>query len=558
MARKSKVVDTGMVNFIEGIDMLEKDRGIDKQSILDALEEALEKAYRKFLADNEAKLNSPGRSDIEQIVVGRPLTKEEASEISFKKEYSPEDNIEVIIDAQTGDTKIYEKKLVVQDLDEDDEDDDTWINEEIEEFVSYAQETDPSYQIGDIFVTDVNVSNFGRLSAIHAKQVVKQKIRELEKDIVYNAYADDKDELIEGVIDRVADTYAIIDLSIAGKPSKSMGFLPQANQIPNERLIPGNKLLTYVVDVDKEAKGAQVMLSRSEPNFLKRLFEREVADVYDGKVVIKSISREAGDRAKVAAYSTVEGLDPIGSLVGVKNANIQAIQREIGDERIDVVKYDENIEQFIINTLAPSKVLQVNYDEETRAATVVVDDDQLSLAIGKKGQNVRLAVRLTGCSKIDIIPLSKAIEQGIYVEPVSVKEPKTIDFDFETPKEKPARKKKVKETPVVDEYVPSQIEEEIEDDGPVISLEQLVADIREATPNRDIKIKKDTSKKKQPKEEVEEVTFLDEEKPTEKPVVPMYTEEELEEIRRAEEEEKKQAEDFYDDVDYDEYDEYYD
>jgi|GEM_PF-827079 len=553
-------------DFLNAVDILEKERGIDRNSVIEALKEALEKAYKKNLADNEAKVNSNiriGNTTYVAPVVGRPLTKEEATSIQFSKEYSPEDNIEVVIDSDKGDIKIYDKKIIVDNLDDDDESD-TWINEDVEEFLAYAQEVDPNYQIGDIFVTDVNMDNFGRLAAIHAKQVVKQKIREIEKDIIYSAYADFKDDIIVGTIDRVEPSFAIVELRQGAKPT--MGYLPAANQIPNERLYVGNKLKAYVVEVDKEAKGAQVILSRAEPNFIKRLFEESVTEVYNGDVVIKAIAREAGDRTKVAVYTSKPGIDPVGTLIGVKGANIQRVQNEIGDERIDVIKYDEDMEQFITNTLAPAEVLSVKYNPETKEAQVIVEDDQLSLAIGKRGQNVRLAVRLTNAAKIDIIPESKAIEQGIEITPKVVEEApvekpvvnKPIDIKLEPAGEKPTRKKKVKEVPVYEEPIYlDEDEDDEEDTGPVLDLETLLKDIKEATPKKDIKIKKDTKRSK-PKEEVEEVTFLDEEKPTEKPVVPIYTEEELEEIRKQEEEEKRLSEDYYDDVDYDEYDDYYD
>lgn len=484
--------------FINAVNVLEKERGIPAEVVVESLKEALEKAY--------------------------------------KKNYDTDANVEVVIDADKGDIKLFEKKIVVDNLDD----------EETEIFIEEAQEINPNYKVGDEVVSEINVEDFGRLAAVHAKQVVRQKIREVEKSMVYDEFVHKKDDIIIGTIDRVEKNFAIIDLGKTG------AILPITNQIPNEKLVPGDKLKVYVLDVDKSAKGAQVVVSRNDSGLLKRLFEEEVPDVYDGTVVVKSIAREAGDRSKVAVYTTVDGVDPIGACIGPKGSRVQAISDEVSNEKIDIIKYDEDPVVYITNTLAPSKVLSVNFDEANKSSIVVVPDDQLSLAIGKKGQNVRLAVRLTGF-KIDIKSETDAIAEGIEI----LNNGNAHETGFASAGPKKRAPKPRKEMPYVslDEFTSN--DEVSEDEGPVVDIETLLQDIREATPNKKVHIKKEVSPKKANKEE-EEITFLDEEKPVEKPVMPIYSEEELAKIRAEEEAEKEEENEFYDDVDYDEYDKYYD
>lgn len=480
-------------DFINAIKILEKEKGISVDLVIESLKEALEKAY--------------------------------------KKNYDTNANIEVMIDAEKGTIDLIEKKVVVDNLDD----------EETEIFIEEAQEIDPKYQVGDIIETKIYVDDFSRLAATHVKQVVRQKIREVEKTIIYDTYVHQKDDIIVGTVDRVEPNFAIIDLGQTG------GLLPIANQIPGERLSSGSKIKVYVVDVDKSAKGAQVIVSRADSGFIKRLFEAEVPDVYDGTVVIKSIAREAGDRAKMSVYATKDDVDAVGACIGPKGTIVKAVSDEVHGEKIDIVEYDEDPVKYITNTLAPSKVISVNFDEENRSAVVVVPDDQLSLAIGKKGQNVRLAVRLTGF-KIDIKPLSEAKEQGLEI---------LYNGNVDNQESKPKAVKKAKKVQDLPEVSIEEFEEEAyyEDDKPVVDIDTLLQDIREAAPVKKVKIKKEKTTKK--KEDEEEITFLDVEKPKEEPVVPIYTEEELEAIKKEEEAEKEFVEDFYDDIDYDEFDKYY-
>ncbi len=489
-------------DFIKAVDILEKERGIPKELIIDYLKEALEKAY--------------------------------------KKNYNSESNVEVIIDPKEGDIKLVEKRVVVDNLDDED----------TEIFIEDAKAINENYEIGDVVETEIFVEDFGRLAAVHTKQVIRQKIREIEKTMVYDEFFSKKDDIIVGTIDRVESNFAIIDLG------RTAGILPVNNQIPNERLFAGSKIKVYVVDVDKSAKGAQVVVSRSDSGFLKRLFEAEVPDIFDGSVVIKSIAREAGDRSKVAVYATKDGVDPIGSTIGPKGTRVQAVSEEVANEKIDIVLYDEDPIVYITNTLAPAQVISVDFDAENKSALVIVPDDQLSLAIGKKGQNVRLSVRLTGF-KIDIKSLSDAKELGIEsLNNGNINQENYVKKEEKFTKVKKASKPKQRESKEAVDPVSAFFDSDEEYSKPVVDIETLLQDIREATPVKKVKIKKESSA---PKEKVEEeITFLDEEKPAEKPVVPIYTEEELAQIKAEEEKQRALEDEFYDDVDYDEYDKYYD
>jgi N utilization substance protein A len=505
-----------VTEFTKALDVLEKERGIPKEVVLESLKEALEKAY--------------------------------------KKNYNTHADVEVNIDVE-GNLKLLELKEVVDKIDE--------ANADKEILLAEAQQFDSAIQVGDTLKKEVNVEEFGRLAAVLAKQVVRQKIREIEKTLVYDSIVDKKDEVMVGTIERVEPSFAIIDLGLTG------GILQQKEQIPNERLRIGERLKVYVLEVDKSARGAQVSLSRASNNFLKRLFEEEVPDIMNGDIIIKSIAREPGDRSKMAVYATKEGLDPIGACIGPKGIRVQRVSNELLNEKIDIIEYHKDVVKFINAALAPAKTLSVNYDEENKEAVVIVKDDQLSLAIGKKGQNVRLAVLLTQV-KIDIKAESDALENNLNI----LNNGSAFDEDEEekvTFREKPIRKepKPIKEkTKAVKKVAPTIKDkpkvsyQNNEDDDieskPVVDIDTLLQDIREATPTKKVKIKKEFVKEDHSSDE-EEITFLDVEKPKEEEVVvPMYTEEELAAIRAEEEAEKEAEQEFYEEIDYDEFDKYYD
>lgn len=345
--------------FIQALELLESEKGIQKEVVLDALKEALEKSYKKNYA-------------------------------------GPESIIRVEINEKNGKIRLYEIKHVVDDVNDED----------YELSIEEAQMINPKYQVGDEVVTEVDPEVFGRLAAIQTKQLLKQKIREAEKETLYNEYVDKKDDIITGVVDRVEDRFAIINIGKTG------ALLPLNQQIPGEKIYEGQHIKVYVNDVERNTKGTHIGVSRTEPGLVKRLFEMEVPEIYDGTVEVKSVSREAGDRSKIAVYTTNENVDPIGACVGPKGSRVRNVVNELNGEMIDIIEWNEDPVIFISHALSPSEVVSVEINEKNHTALVIVPDNQLSLAIGKRGQNARLAVRLTGW-KIDIKSVSEANEEGI-------------------------------------------------------------------------------------------------------------------------------------------------
>ena len=364
--------------FMDALNLLIEEKGIEKEVFLDMLKESIAKAYKKNYLSSDA-------------------------------------NVRVEINEKTGKFRLFELRTVVDDLEDED----------IELSLEEAQAINPKYQIGDVVETEADVEHIGRLAAIQTKQLFRQRIRETEKETLYNEFADKKDDIITGIVDRVEPNFAIINIGKTG------AFLAGNKQIPGEKLVEGQHLKVYVSDVDRGTKGTQIVVSRTEPNFVKRLFELEVPEVYDGTVEIKAVSREPGERSKMAVYTSNENIDPIGSCVGPKGSRVKNVVDELNGEMIDIILWNSDPVVFISNALSPSEVKHVSIDEENHSALVIVPDDQLSLAIGKRGQNARLAVRLTGW-KIDIKSLSEAKELGLIDLPETVAEPETlVDDDFE-------------------------------------------------------------------------------------------------------------------------------
>ena len=364
--------------FMDALNLLIEEKGIEKEVFLDMLKESIAKAYKKNYLSSDA-------------------------------------NVRVEINEKTGKFRLFELRTVVDDLEDED----------IELSLEEAQAINPKYQIGDVVETEADVEHIGRLAAIQTKQLFRQRIRETEKETLYNEFADKKDDIITGIVDRVEPNFAIINIGKTG------AFLAGNKQIPGEKLVEGQHLKVYVSDVDRGTKGTQIVVSRTEPNFVKRLFELEVPEVYDGTVEIKAVSREPGERSKMAVYTSNENIDPIGSCVGPKGSRVKNVVDELNGEMIDIILWNSDPVVFISNALSPSEVKHVSIDEEKHSALVIVPDDQLSLAIGKRGQNARLAVRLTGW-KIDIKSLSEAKELGLIDIPETVAEPETlVDDDFE-------------------------------------------------------------------------------------------------------------------------------
>lgn len=346
--------------IIEALDILENERGIKREVVFEALKEALEKSYKKNYMCAEA-------------------------------------TVRVEINPKNFKISLFEIREVVDDVNDED----------LEISLEEAREINPKFNIGDLVETVVSPDVFGRLAASQTKQILRQKIREAEKESLYQEYADKKDEIITGIIDRVEPRFAIINIGKMG------ALLPLGNQIPHEKLVEGQHIKVYVTDVENNPKGTHVNVSRTDSKLVKRLFELEVPEIYDGTVEIKSVSREAGERTKIAVYAKDENIDPIGACVGPKGTRVRNIVEELNGEMIDIVQYSNDPKVFISNALSPAVVLNVLIvDEKEHTAIVVVPDNQLSLAIGKRGQNARLAVRLTDW-KIDIKSLSEAISEGI-------------------------------------------------------------------------------------------------------------------------------------------------
>ncbi|OLN29256.1 transcription termination factor NusA [Desulfosporosinus metallidurans] len=341
------------MEFIEALHELEKGRGISAEILFEAIEAALISAY--------------------------------------KKNFGSLQNVRVLIDRLTGEFKVYARKTVVEIV----EDARTQVG------LEDARKLDPNYQLEDIVEYEVTPREFGRIAAQTAKQVVVQRIREAERGMIYDEYVNREGDIVTGVVQRYEQKNLIVDLG------KVEAVLPAQEQIPGEVYQSFERLKTYVVEVKKTTKGPQIMLSRTHPGLIKRLFELEVPEIHDGIVEIKGVSREAGARSKIAVYSRDSNVDPVGACVGPKGVRVQTIVTELKGEKIDIVNYSTDPQEFVANALSPAKVVGVYPKPNEKVAIVVVPDYQLSLAIGKEGQNARLAAKLTGW-KIDIKSESQA------------------------------------------------------------------------------------------------------------------------------------------------------
>ena len=338
--------------MLGALDALEREKGISKAIVIEALEAAMISAY--------------------------------------KRHYGQAQNVEVEFNEKKGDVHIFSVKEVTEEV----------MDSQLEVSLKEAQKVNQAYEIGDMIRFEVTPKDFGRIAAQTAKQVILQRVREAERSIIYNEFSAYENEIMQGIVERQDNRYIYVNLG------KIEAVLSKHDQIPNEVYQPHDRIKVYIHKVENTSKGPQVYVSRSHPDLLKRLFEQEIPEVYDGEVEIVSIAREAGDRAKVAVRSENKDIDPVGTCVGPKGQRVQAIVNELKGENMDIVEWDEDPAVFISNALNPAQVVDVIFDETQRACTVVVPDFQLSLAIGKRGQNARLAAKLTGF-KIDIKPESE-------------------------------------------------------------------------------------------------------------------------------------------------------
>ena len=318
---------------------------------------------------------------------------------AYKKETGSNAKSSVTLNRETGDYHIYEEKMVVEEIDPDSE------NAVNEISVEDAKKIDKSYEAGDMLRIEVTPKNFGRVAAQTAKQVMIQKLREAERGSIYDEFSGREGDVITGTVKWSESRTIFVDLG------RVEGILPYAEQIEGEEFHPNDKIKCYVLEVRKTTKGPEIILSRTHPGLLKRLFELEVPEIYSGTVEIKSVVREAGSRSKIAVYAMDPKVDPVGACVGPKGQRVLNIVNELHDEKIDIVRWDEDPAVYIANALSPAKVISVSVWEEEKSSYVIVPDYQLSLAIGKAGQNARLAAKLTNW-KIDIKSETQAKEEG--------------------------------------------------------------------------------------------------------------------------------------------------
>lgn len=323
-------------------------------------------------------------------------TIEQALVSAYKRNFNNASNVRVSINIETGEISVYARKTVVEDL----------KDLKSEELLENAKKINPNYLVGDVIETEITPRDFGRIAAQTAKQVVVQRLREAERGFVYDQYVEREGEILGGMIQRFEHKNIIVELD-----NQVEALLPTGEQVVGEDYALGQRMNFFVVEVKKSPKGPQIIASRSHPGLLRRLFELEVPELYDGTIEMKSVAREAGQRSKVAVYSKDPNVDPVGACVGPKGARVQAVVNELKGEKIDIVHFSQNPAEYVANALSPAKTISVSMNEDGKSARVVVPDYQLSLAIGKEGQNARLAAKLTNY-KIDI-----KSESQVHVEP---------------------------------------------------------------------------------------------------------------------------------------------
>lgn len=365
--------------LLDALMILEKEKGISRDILIEAIEAALISAYRRNF--NQAQ------------------------------------NVRIDLNLGSGTMRVFARKEVVEEV----------FDPRLEISVEEAQRINPNYQVEDVVELEVTPKDFGRIAAQTAKQVVTQRVREAERGIIYSEFIDREEDIMTGIVQRLDSKFIYVSLG------KIEALLPVNEQMPNERYKPHDRIKVFITKVEKTTKGPQIFVSRTHPGLLKRLFEIEVPEIYDGTVEIKSVAREAGDRSKISVHSANPEIDPVGACVGPKGSRVQAIVNELKGEKIDIVKWSDDPVVFVANALSPSKVLDVIVNESEKATTVVVPDYQLSLAIGKRGQNARLAAKLTNW-KIDIKSETDAREADIYPREESFKlfgDDEELDYDFQ-------------------------------------------------------------------------------------------------------------------------------
>lgn len=539
-------------DFIKALAELATSKGIAPEIILDALKEAMEKAYIKQLNAGDDAL------------------------------------VKVEIDPKKGIIEMFQLKTIVEEVQDD------FIEINLEE----ARKYNPNYQLGEFFRIPVSIEEITKFAALVAKQILRQKIAEAEKAALYEIYQDKIGEMINGVVEKVDERSAIVNLG------RTSVYLPMGQKIPGEHFVIGQTLKLYVVDVVSTTKGAQIAVSRSDAGFLRRLFEEEIHEIYDGTVIIKDIAREPGERSKVAVYTTDQNVDPTGACIGPNGSRIQKIVAQLGNakekEKIDIIAYNENPGLYIMEALKPAQVSGVVLNRVERKAVAVVQNGQLSLAIGKKGVNARLAVKLTGWN-IDIKEMDEALSLGLkpltaeelrrdedayqreleqqrYIDSIKPTEKDEIPADFVAPTPIVEAVKVEEVVPVV-EVAPVVATPVVEEKpAPVVEKPVVVEPVVEEKPievrttktleelERQLEMEKERQKRAAEraakrtvwKKSFDEKPEASDDKTPVKVVVEnamdIYTEEEL----KALESEEVVEDTYYDEVDYDEFDAYYD
>lgn len=543
-------------DFMRAMQAIESDRKLSQDVVVEALQEALGKAFRKHI------------------------------EI-------PDALVRVDVNEKNGDIKVYQQRAIVEEVEDD----------ELEISLEDAKAVDQSLELGGVVEEEVDITQFGRAAVILAKNVMKQKIREAEKMVVYEEYCDKVDEMVIGTIESVEEKFCIVNIG------KTMALMPRNQQIPNEHYHEGERIRVVITEVNKETKGAQVLVSRADATLVKRLFEKEVPEIFKGVIEIKAIAREAGERTKMAVYSHNENIDPIGACIGPRGQRVQVIINELCGEKIDIFEWSEDVTELIKNALSPAEVLAVIPSEERKGGLlVVVPDHQLSLAIGKRGKNAKLAVKLTG-SKIDIKAKSDVDAAGIDWQAIAEKQHEEFlaqQAEKQAELQKASYEEAANEESVTledagvafheepTEVVSDVVEEAKEDVVEEVTTEEVV-EVEEVKEESDLEKAARLAKEKQRSEglnlkEKQEFTSkfetladastkqeeksnkshfkkVDDKEERRKPTFdlnkkdydlkPIYSKEELEEIERAQREEEENDW-IHDDIDFDEYDEYYD
>ena len=518
-------------DFMLAMDSIETDRHINKEIVIAALKEALEKATRKHL-------------EVPDVLV------------------------RIDINEDTGVIRAFRQYRVVSEVEDD----------ELEISLEDAKEMKDDYQLEDTYDVEVSIDDLGRPAALLAKNVLKQKIREAEKQGIFDEYISQLGELVIGSIETIEEKFIIVNLG------KTLALMPKVAQIPNERYYEGEKIRVVITEVNKETKGAQVLVSRSDTKLVRRLFEKEVPEIFQGVVEIKAIAREPGERTKMAVYSKNPDIDPIGACIGPRGSRVQVVIEEMKGEKIDIFEWSDDLVELIRNALAPAQIIGVIASENQKGLIVIVEDDQLSLAIGKRGKNARLAVRLTG-QKIDIKTVTEIEELGIDYrhqmlefaallekekrlkqiadaekefaatlpteEAISETETITASEEEEKEAEVVIEEIEVVEEKPVEEKKPKRVKKELRERHEYVSKFEKIL---EAPKVQEVKPK--IRKKKVETDEERKISDLELRKEKDYEIKPIYTDEELAKIKEMEAVDDASSW-IEDEIDFDEFEEYY-